>query len=229
MAQDTEDGMPRLPFDEDEVARLMHLAREKRRGYADFWQWPPDKKMAEWHVARTVLKFLTAIGGGEVISLEPAERDPPDCVAVLRDGLRVGIEVTELVDAKMAKGHGARTAAERRGKPPNPEKAVAADEIAWWGAAELREAIVRAVATKDVLANGGPYDRYLVILHTDEDTITQSVLGDALAGPRIDTRHIDQAFVLLSYDPAADARFPDGCPVVEAPVLRVPPAGLVQR
>ena len=40
----------------------------------------------------------------------------------------------------------------------------------------------------------------------------------------IETGHVDQAFVLLSFDPAAEAQFPEGYPVVEVPILRNPPA-----
>lgn len=213
-----------MAFDEAEVARLLRLARDKGRGYAEFWQWAPDKRMAEWHIAETVLRFLAANGDCEVTSLETVERDPPDCVAVLRNDLRVGIEVTELVNAKMVAAHGARRAAERRGKLPNPAKAVDPDQIALWGALEVRDAIIRAIATKDVAAHGGPYDQYLVVLHTDEDTITQNILSDALNEPAIETKHVDRAFVLLSYDPALHDQFPDGCPVVEVPIGRQPPA-----
>lgn len=229
MAQDNENRSTGLAFNEEEVLRLLELARNRGRGYADFWQWPPNKRMAEWHIAKTLLRFLTADGHDDVASLESAERDPPDCVAILRNGLRVGIEVTELVNTKMVEAHANRMAAERRGKAPNPAKAIDPDRVALWGISELREAIIRAIGTKDVPAHEGPYDQYLVVLHTDEDTITHSVVSDALLGLGIWTTHIDRAFVLLSYDPSVAERFPDGCPVVEVPLLRRPAGPPVRR
>lgn len=65
-----------------------------------------------------------------------------------------------------------------------------------------------------------------MVLHTDEDTTTQSVLSDALVGPGVETTHVDRAFIILSYDPTPDDRFPDGCPVVEVPIRQKPAAAV---
>lgn len=208
------------PFDVDEVARLMREASEKARGYSDFWQWRSDKVVTETQVTRTLLEFIEASEGESIHSVKASEQDPPDCIAELADGRKIGIEVTELVDEPTAARHAARRGAERRGEQPHPSKAAEPGEVAVWTVARLSEALVKVVAKKDVSALGGPYYRYLVAIHTDEMTITPSLLSEALAGLLIETQHIDRVYVLFSYDPAAKLEFPNGYPVIPLPLLR---------
>ena len=72
--------------------------------------------------------------------------------------------------------------------------------------------------TKDrkLVAHAQNYDELLLAFVTDEGMI-DSRLAAAVAG-RIhsDTRYIDRAFMILSYDPNADELiFPDRCPIFE--------------
>jgi hypothetical protein len=76
--------------DHDDFARVM---RENKRGANDFWYWK-DKPVMEAGVARTVLESA----GRQFQQLRSRHReDPPDCEAII-EGLRYGIEVSELVD-----------------------------------------------------------------------------------------------------------------------------------
>ncbi len=210
------------PYDASAVVRAMKEARDRSRGYADFWQWPQDKAVAEWHVARNLMKFVAARSGETILSVQPAKPDPPDCVATLEGGGSIGIEVTELVDEATVRRHAIRRAAERRGETPDPKAAADPYETACWTPETLRAALVEAVTGKDVAAPGGPYLRYLVAIHTDETAVTRDLLHRAIAGLVMETRHIDEAYVLLSYEPAAVDEFPDGYPVLVLPVRRGP-------
>ncbi len=69
------------------------------------------------------------------------------------------------------------------------------------------------MARKDVAAAGGPLDLYLVALHTDEMTITTAVAEEATRGLRVAARHMDAAFLVMSYHPGEGTAFPGGYPV----------------
>jgi hypothetical protein len=206
--------------DATEVNRLHREAVAGARGYADFWHWPSDKRLAECGVVETLMAFLAAHEGWEPRTLAPAERDPPDVVAVLADGRRVGVEVTEIVDHDMAARHGARQTAERRGNVPSPTKAASPHETARWKASALRTALEAAIRKKDVEASGGPFDVYLVVMHTDETTITTAMANEATRPLRITARYVDAAYLVMSYHPDEVANFPGGYPVIPVPVER---------
>jgi hypothetical protein len=76
--------------DDSGFARTM---LENKRGANDFWYWK-DKPVMEAGIARTVLESA----GRQFEQLRSRGReDPPDCEAII-EGLRYGIEVTELAD-----------------------------------------------------------------------------------------------------------------------------------
>jgi hypothetical protein len=66
------------------------------------------------------------------------------------------------------------------------------------------------LAAKDIPVDrrrGGPYDRYIVLIHTDEQMITPDLLHAAVAALDVTPAAIDEAYALMSYHPGW-AEFP---------------------
>ena len=194
-----------MATDEDaEILRLMREAIHKSRGYASYWEWKLDKQQPELHAARVLSRFLFR---DQDYSVSSVTNDPPDAVVQLGTR-RYGIEVTEIVDQK---------AVERASKRKKQGLPV---EYDWanWNSDRLYEALEQGLVTKDrkLATHAQNYDELLLAFVTDEGMI-DSRLAAAVAG-RIhsDTRYIDRAFMILSYDPNADELiFPDRCPIFE--------------
>jgi hypothetical protein len=187
-----------------EILRLMREAIHKSRGYASYWEWKLDKQQPELHAARALSRFLFRDQDYSVLSVT---NDPPDAVVQLGTR-RYGIEVMEIVD---------RQAVERASKRKRRDLPV---EYDWanWDSDRLYEALEQGLVTKDrkLAAHAQNYDELLIAFVTDESMI-DSGLAAAVAG-RIhsDTRYINRAFVILSYEPNADElMFPDRCPIFE--------------
>ncbi len=102
--------------------------------------------------------------------------------------------------------------------PPAP-KAADAWDTAQWTAGALRAKLTAIVEQKDKPAIGGPFSPYLVAIFTDELTVTPELVTEAMAGVTIISRHIDDAYLLLSYDPRAE-EFPNRIPVYNIPVSK---------
>src|SRR5450432_4148668 len=95
-----------------EALRLMREAISKRRGYADYYEWPLDRGVGELGVAQELNAALTAAGrplATSIASRGPGQ-DPPDCEGVDLNGKRLAIEVTELVDPEAIKAAKTRNA-----------------------------------------------------------------------------------------------------------------------
>jgi hypothetical protein len=90
------------PKQEAEIAQLMRNARERSRGYADFFLWATDRDLEEWGIVKVLVESLELDGKSLLFSVQSRGRpnDPPDCEAVNAQGERVAIEVTELVDGE---------------------------------------------------------------------------------------------------------------------------------
>jgi hypothetical protein len=84
--------------------------------------------------------------------------DPPDCEVETASGVLIGIEVSELVDAKHAGG--------------------SPTQWAEWDALKLREMVGARLVRKDQAAHikGGPYARYVLALFTDEPLLSAPAL-----------------------------------------------------
>jgi hypothetical protein len=176
-------------MDDAELAGLIRQAVAKRRGYADFFQWP-DQSIEERGVAEEFLSQVTNLLGGPFSNLRARGQgqDPPDCEALNARGQRLGIEVTELVDRK------AIARSRRRGGSVWAE----------WDRAKLVTALADRLRAKDVPGNvkGGPYDRYVLLTFTDEpelslDRVAELLTGQSFARPTL----ITDGYLLLSYDP----------------------------
>lgn len=186
------------PFSEDwaEVARSIE-ANGRPWGY---WHWR-DKAVSERAAADEV---LTA-AGLNVVDLRSRSEDPPDCDATV-DGLLWGIEVTEIVHQrtleqalKLQQTHGGW-----------PKGTIRYFE---WDRQSLLTAIQKRIDKKDEgKVKGGPYDRYALVIVTDEFHLHRETVEEFLAGATFRARLITDVFLGLSYHPGP-ASEGGSCPV----------------
>jgi hypothetical protein len=178
--------------DDDEFAKALAQMREasdRARGYADFFEYQPDRAMGEVGVVESLEEVLENAGAGFFSSLQSRGRgnDPPDCEALNAAGQRIAIEVTELVSA------GAIRASKAKGA------------LLWqeWDRPTFLSSLANALIAKDskhAKLKGGPYPGgYVVVLHTDELLLSREFVQAALEGSAISVQHISRAFLLLSY------------------------------
>lgn len=199
---DPEDEEP----DWDQVVAIMREARAKSRGYASYWEWAPNRSLAEIGVARALAEYLTHSEERTWASVSPIINDPPDVLLLCTSGERLGIEVTELVDADAIKRH-------RHRKMTDTAEAY---DWADWTIERLTSSIVEAVERKDrkLASRAGQYDELIVAIATDEPLISLELARQAIQNSAPSVHTVHRAFLLLSYNPAADkVTFPEGIPV----------------
>ncbi len=189
------------PDEETEILKLMRAARVKRRGYADFFGWATDRDLEEWGVVSALSESLEADNVSFLSTLRRRGRpnDPPDCEALSSSGSRIAIEVTELVN-----GEAIRAFKEGR-----------VYDWAEWSRDKVLSVLAERVAGKDKrfpYLKEPPYEGgYVVVVHTDEPTLSPSTVEIFLNGHRFAKPHyVSRAFLVLSYDPATER-----CPYFE--------------
>jgi len=155
---------------------LRALIEENIRPWNNFWYWR-DKPIGEHGTASEVLQKagLKVIGLGS----RPENQDPPDCEGML-DGQWSGVEVTELVHretlARSIKSVRQRAA----GCEPNEPEAYFV-----WDRNDFLAAVQGLIDTKDAATlKGGPYERYVLVIHTDEFFLNSNAVGDAARNPQ---------------------------------------------
>ena len=191
----------------DELAAIIREALAKSRGYAPYWEWAADPKIAEVGAANQLAEYLIHLEGRSWTSIRPVADDPPDALLISSSGYRVGMEVTEIVDAATVARHRHR----KKHGAPEPY------DFAEWSVEKLAGAVVLAVERKDqkLAARAGDFDELIVALITDEFMITQDLAEQALAHSSAQVTTIHRAFLMLSYNPQADKGvFPQGIVVL---------------
>ena len=132
---------------------------------------------------------LQAAGEPGFVGVASEESDPPDSVAVTPEGERVAVEVTELVDQRMA--------AEGQRRPGRHRD---------WSPEDTISRIQEIIDSKDLKCTGlKMYSRVLLLIHTDEMSL-QGYAGDEVLAKVRDhvfrtPKNIDEAILLVSYDP----------------------------
>ncbi len=178
--------------DNDELAKAiaqMREAIERARGYADFFDFAPDRDIAEVGVVESLAESLASGGTAFFTGLRARGRgnDPPDCEALDAAAQRIAIEVTELVSAD-----GIR-ATKAEGAPCWQE----------WDKPSFLARLTDRVLAKDARypkLKGGPYPGgYFVVVHTDEAFLSADFVRAALERHEFRVQHISRAFLLLSY------------------------------
>jgi len=176
-----------LDFLDDQVFALMWKSIAKEKGYASYWDWP-DKATKELGVVRDLLGAIKAKEGQHGIrTLSCNKTDPPDCIGIGLNGEQIGFEVTELVDQATVEHnkHG---------------------HFDWkeWKSAELQAELASRLQDKDgKQLQNGPFERYIVVIYTDEPLLRCEDCADILRGHRFGPfQQIDEAFLLFSPEPS---------------------------
>jgi hypothetical protein len=175
-------------MDDDELRKALKL--KSRNAGRDYWYWK-DKPLMELGAVRDIL----VAAGCKVEELTSRTDDPPDCEALI-DGQRCGIEATELVHEK-ALALTLRTKQEL---------------LYVWDKDSLRQELQARIIRKDRpdKVKGGPYQRYILVIFTDEFFLDRSAVEHYLDGASFRVKFISDVFLGLSYDPKIGR-----CPVLK--------------
>lgn len=181
--------------EEKQILYLMREARNKARGYADFFGWGSDRDIEEWGVVTCLSESLESEGKKLFSSLKRRGRpnDPPDCEALDNDGNRIAIEVTELVDGKAIQAY----------------KSGAVFEWSDWDKDKFISSVESLLFRKDSRfpeLKEPPYDGgYYVVIFTDEPMLDPSTVELYLDGKMFERpKYLTKAFLLVSYDPGVE-------------------------
>jgi hypothetical protein len=179
--------------DEKEIIVEIRAARVKARGYADFFGWATDRELEEWGVVSSLSESLQTDNALFFSNLKRRGRsnDPPDCEAQTGNGERIAIEVTELVDGQAIQAF-------KEGRVYDWEE---------WTKEKFHSVLTDRISKKDKCfpkLKESPYiGGYIVVVHTDEPELSRTVVEGFLAELMLEKpKHIDRAFLILSYDPA---------------------------
>jgi hypothetical protein len=178
----------------DEERTLEEAIEANTRPWNGYWSWK-DKPVGEHGAAREILTGA-GIAFQDLVS-RPEGQDPPDCEAMV-DGHPAGIEVTELVHEQTLK-RAMRARNERaQGRVPKRSEAYYV-----WDQAALIGALQSRIDVKDrAEPKGGPYGRYILVIHTDEMFLEARKVTEWLAGNTFRANLITDVLFGLSYDPA---------------------------
>jgi hypothetical protein len=188
----SDEGEP-LSADEE----LAAVIRENVRAVQTYWYWK-DKPVGERGAAHDVLTEA----GMTVKGLRSCDQDPPDCEAMV-DGLWTGIEFTELTHRK---------ALERSLKGER--------QYFTWPREALLSELQRWIDRKDTAnLKGGPYERYILVIVTDEYLPDRETVRTHLEGATFRVSMITDVLLRLSFHPSTE---PEGghCPVCRLPLER---------
>jgi hypothetical protein len=170
----------------------------RNRRYAGFFQFP-RKDWSELSIVEELIVSLEREGFDSLHDPKTFSPDPPDVICLDSIDLPVAVEVVEAVSQEAV----ALNAQGRR-------------VTKWWDAAEFVTHVCGLILTKDAKTfNGGPFQRKIVCVHTDEPVVMPDEVRIALAAiPPMRLNQIAAAYLLFSYDPGTQSY----------PVLRIPVA-----
>ena len=189
---------------DDKVFEIVRKATERPRGHADHFQWPVDRPRAELGVVQDLSASLDANGAAFFFDLKGRAQhdDPPDCEAVDKDGQRIAIEVTELVDEEAIQ----RAQALRREREDQGNSPPVSEQRVDWDLAKFQTLVQKRLVAKNGRfphLKDAPYPGgYVVVLHTDEAMLSKtSVEAFAQQVSFAGIGCITRAFIVISYDP----------------------------
>jgi hypothetical protein len=162
----------------------------KKRKWNSYWDWP-DRSVKERGIVADILRQ----SGVQVTHLtsRPSGQDPPDCEAEL-DGHFSGVEVTELVDQEtLEQSIRATQRREAGGDPTKPEVFL------YWDRAQLLSELQARIDAKDRSWKEGPYERYVLVIHTDEFSLDRETAARFLQGATFQTHILTDVFFGLSF------------------------------
>jgi hypothetical protein len=178
------------PESEDDLRKLIEANARPWNGLS--WR---DKPIGEHGAASETLQRA----GVDVVGLtsRPQNEDPPDCEGTL-DGQWSGVEVTELVHQKTLER--SIKAVKQRTAGREPERPEA---YFLWERDDLVAAVQTLIDGKDVAKlKGGPYERYVLVIHSDEFFLSQETVRKFLEGATFRSQRITDVIIGLSHEPA---------------------------
>jgi len=173
--------------DDDDFEQLV---LNNQREWNSFWFWR-DKPVGERAIARDILEGVGVLVDG----LKSLDQDPPDCEATL-DGQLSGIEVTELVHRATLERSIKAVRQRSRGEEPQKPEAYFV-----WGRDDLIAALQAILVAKNSAKLRRSYERYVLVIHTDEMFLDSSNVERFLKGARFKSSLITHAFLGLAYEP----------------------------
>jgi hypothetical protein len=201
--------------DEETVGKEVTLAEiieANQRGYNDYFAWK-HKQTAELGAVNDILTSARIAFEGLVS--RPEGQDPPDCEALV-DGELVGIEVTELVHRRAMERS---LKAQKEDKQEQERQDRELDKLEFyfvWDRAELLRALQALIDRKDgAEPKGGPYSRYILVIHSDEAYLDAANVKEWLTGAPFRASRLTDALLGLSYHPSHQC-----CPVFQLSLLR---------
>jgi hypothetical protein len=181
----------------DDMRSFRALIEANVRGWNSYWTWR-DKPVGERGAASEILE-----GAGvhvvDLVSREPGQ-DPPDCEATL-DGLFSGVEVTKLVHQPTLERSLKAIELRKAGKEPTSPEAYFV-----WDRDDLLSRLQALIEAKDQPSKqkGGPYQRYVLVIYTDETFLNRDTVSSFLEGALFRATFITDVFLGLSYHPSAE-------------------------
>jgi len=167
--------------EEDDDLSYLRAMIEKKRKINGYWDWP-DRPIKEIGIARNILQRA----GEEIIDLVNRNQgeDPPDCEATLQ-GQFSGVEVTELIDQETL------------------EQSISGGTKVFldWDREQFLAALRARIDAKDRPWKGGPYTRYVLVIHTDELVLSDEKVEQFLQGVTFHCRRLTDVILGLSYHP----------------------------
>jgi hypothetical protein len=153
-----------------------------------FWDWQ-DKSEKERGVALQILldaKF-------DVAEFRSRQDDPPDYEGLL-DAQWSAVEVTQLMHEK------ARAQSMKAMKQQQEQS----ERYYLWGRDDLLRKIQKLIDVKDRKQyKGGPYQRFVLVIYTDEFILDGATMLQFLDGATFRTRLMTDVVVGLSYEPSS--------------------------
>lgn len=169
----------------NDIDLILEFVKVKRK-YASFFEWyKREKSIKELGVVRTLIESVSG-SFTAYQNLRPSTNDPPDVLADNTDGALVGFEVRELVDQEAVELNERGTAVYRD-----------------WSHSEVVQELHKIVDEKDSkIYSGGPYQKLILVIPTDEPMLIQRELKPVLENHEFgQTRQLHEAYLLFSYDP----------------------------
>lgn len=195
--------------DADEEASLAELIKANVRPWNSYWSWK-DKPVGEHGAAYSILG-AAGINAEGLVSREDGQ-DPPDCEAII-NGCLTGIEVTELVHQPTLERSMKAIKQRDGGEEPDVRKSEA---FFVWEREDLLRALQARIDAKDGShLKGGPYKRYILVIHTDETFLEAEKVEQWLNEAAFVAQRITDVLLGLSYDPRRG-----GCPVFKLELSR---------
>jgi len=174
--------------------------KRKKKKYALFFDWY-DKKRKELGILEDLLKTMNIRNEAYYHSPKISKNDPPDCTLLDRNNRLIAVEIRELVSEEAVR---------------NAEQSKFAWKF-WYLEDVLKEidSILKEKAGKDY--HGGPYQKIIVVIHTDEYSMNYKTYAAGLEEAVFPNYSlIDEAYLLFSVNPAEEC-----CPYIKLNIRKV--------